>query len=1035
MYKLSVKKCLLGICCFLITQLSFAQTKVSGTITDATTKEPLIGVSVQVKGKVVGTITNAKGEFAFNVSTPPPFSIVITSVGYESQEVNVSGNNASINIALKEQAVLGQEVVVSASRVEESVLKSPVAVEKMDIRTIRETASPSFYDALSNMKGIDMTTQGLLFKSINMRGFGATGNPRTVQMIDGMDNQAPGLNFPVDNIVGMPELDVENVEVLPGAASALYGPNAINGLVLMNSKSPFLYQGLSATLKTGVMSASNRATATTPFGDFSMRYAKASKNNKFAFKVNLAYITAKDWEATDYTNLNLGGVQNGTRGAGVDTDYDGMNIYGDEVQANMGTVLNGLLGASSPLTAAQKAGIQAVSSAGLIPTSANISRTGFLEKDMVDYNTKSFKTNLAAHYRINDKVELVGQVNYGYGTTVYTGTGRYSLRNFNLTQAKVELRGDNFTLRAYTTQERSGQSYTAGLAAVAMLNSVKPHATWFAEYVGAFAAARGAGQTEEAAHLAARAAADRGLPAAGTAEYKALLDKYRDAAIVDGGGAFLNKTNLYHAEGVYNFKNQVKFIDLLAGANVRQYSLRSDGTLFADKKEGRSGTIPINEYGAFVQAAKSLFKDHLKLSASIRYDKSQNFKGFYTPRLSAVATFGQQNFRASYQTGYRIPTTQNQYIDLRTPSGTLIGGQPEFDTRYNLANGVDLATLTAFSVAAPTELPKALQGNFADNKYITADVLAKARAYAEAAIRAQVTAGVTAAIDAAIAAGQIPASQRDAQIAGGVAQRLPAALAANLVNTIVQVAPAFGLAALPKYKVAALQPEKIESYEIGYKGLIAKKLFIDSYFYTSKYTNFIGGTAILVPKAAAGPGLPIESGLGSGSTREAYSRVANSKEIIRVNGFAVSANYTITKGYNVGFNFAQNNLKDFTSSPEQLYAGYNTPKNRYNLSFGKRMNSGDKFGFNINFRHQDSFVWQASFNQPTTTGTTSFTNTTVPKITNLDAQISYKLSSMKSIIKLGGTNIGGKPYIQAFGSAAVGSMYYVAITFDELLNK
>jgi len=1038
MYKLSVKKCLLGICCFLITQLSFAQTKVSGTISDAATKEPLIGVSVQVKGKVVGTITNTKGEFSFSVSTPPPFTLLISSVGYESQEMNVSGNSASINIALKEQAVLGQEVVVSASRVEESVLKSAAAIEKMDIRTIRETASPSFYDALANIKGIDMTTQGLLFKSINMRGFGSTGNPRTVQMIDGMDNQAPGLNFPVDNIVGMPELDVESVEVLPGAASALYGPNAINGLVLMNSKSPFLYQGLSATVKAGVMSASNRDVVNTPMTDFSMRYAKASKNNKFAFKVNLAYITAKDWQATNYTNLNLGGQQTGSRGAGTKTDYDGMNVYGDEVQANMTTVANGLIAAKLLPSAAL----------GLIPN-VNVSRTGFLEKDMVDYNTKSFKTNLAAHYRISDKVELVGQVNYGYGTTVYTGTGRYSLRNFNLTQAKVELRGDNFTLRAYTTQERSGQSYTAGLAAVAMLNSVKPHATWFGEYVGAFAAARGAGQGEEQAGITARGVADKGLPAPGSAEYSKLLDKFRDAAIVDGGGAFLDKTNLYHAEGVYNFKNQIKFIDLLAGANVRQYSLQSNGTLFSDKKEGRTGIIPINEYGAFIQGAKSLFKDHLKLSASIRYDKSQNFEGFFTPRLSAVASFGQQNFRVSYQTGYRIPTTQNQYIDLRTPSGTLIGAQPEFDSRYNLANGVDLATLTDFS-RNPT-------------KYITSAVLAKAQAYATAAVtaqlpaiqagvtagvQAQVTAGVTAQVNAGVAAGQIPASQAAAAIAAGVAQTMAlpstqATIASNVQATLVsqvtavttQVAPAFGLAALPKYKAAALKPEKISSYEIGYKGLIAKKLFIDSYFYTSKYTNFIGGTAILVPTAAAGPGLPIESGLGSASTRSAYSRVANSKEIITANGFAISGNYSLTKGFNVGVNYAQNNLKGFTTSPEQQYAGYNTPKNRYNVSFGKRLNSGDKFGFNINLRHQDEFVWEASFNQPTTTGVSSFTNTIVPAVTTFDAQISYKLSAMKSIIKLGGTNIGGKPYIQAYGSAAVGSMYYVAITFDELLNK
>jgi len=1038
MYKLYVKKCLLGICCFLITQLSFAQTKVSGTITDATTKEPLIGVSVQVKGKVVGTITNTKGEFSFSVSTPPPFTLLISSVGYESQEMNVSGNSASINVALKEQAVLGQEVVISASRVEESVLKSPAAIEKMDIRTIRETASPSFYDALANMKGIDMTTQGLLFKSINMRGFGSTGNPRTVQMIDGMDNQAPGLNFPVDNIVGMPELDVESVEVLPGAASALYGPNAINGLVLMNSKSPFLYQGLSATVKAGVMSASNRDVVNTPMTDFSMRYAKASKNNKFAFKVNLAYITAKDWQATNYTNLNLGGQQTGSRGAGTKTDYDGMNIYGDEVQANMTTVANGLIAAKLLPSAAL----------GLIPN-VNVSRTGFLEKDMVDYNTKSFKTNLAAHYRISDKVELVGQVNYGYGTTVYTGTGRYSLRNFNLTQAKLELRGDNFTLRAYTTQERSGQSYTAGLAAVAMLNSVKPHATWFGEYVGAFAAARGAGQSEEQAGITARGVADKGLPTPGSAEYSTLLNKFRDAAIVDGGGAFLDKTNLYHAEGVYNFKNQIKFIDLLAGANVRQYSLQSNGTLFSDKKEGRTGIIPINEYGAFIQGAKSLFKDHLKLSASIRYDKSQNFDGFFTPRLSAVASFGQQNFRVSYQTGYRIPTTQNQYIDLKTPSGTLIGAQPEFDSRYNLANGVDLATLTDFSTN-PT-------------KYITSAVIAKAQAYATeavtaqlpaiqagvtAGVQAQVTAGVTAQVNAGVAAGQIPASQAAAAIAAGVAQTMAlpstqATIASNVQSTLVsqvtavttQVAPAFGLAALPKYKAAALKPEKISSYEIGYKGLIAKKLFIDSYYYTSKYTNFIGGTAILVPTAAAGPGLPIESGLGSASTRSAYSRSANSKEIVTANGFAISGNYSLTKGFNVGVNYAQNNLKGFTTSPEQQYAGYNTPKNRYNISFGKRLNSGDKFGFNLNLRHQDEFVWEASFNQPTTTGVASFSNTIVPAVTTFDAQISYKLSSMKSIIKLGGTNIGGKPYIQAYGSAAVGSMYYVAITFDELLNK
>ncbi|UTA68149.1 carboxypeptidase-like regulatory domain-containing protein [Emticicia sp. 21SJ11W-3] len=1038
MFKLSVKKLLFGICYLFITHIVFAQTKVSGTITDAVTKEPLIGVSVQVKGKVIGTITDTKGYFSFSTSTPPPFTIVISSVGYESQEVSVSGNNAAITIALKEQSILGQEVVVAASRVEETVMKSPVAVEKMDIRAIREAAAPSFYDALASMKGVDMTTQGLLFKSINMRGFGATGNPRTVQMIDGMDNQAPGLNFPVDNIVGMPELDVESVELLPGAASALYGPNAINGLILMNSKSPFLYQGLSATAKSGVMTASNRTTVTTPFHDLSLRYAKAF-NDKLAFKVNLSYITAKDWQANNYTNLNLGGVQDGSRGAGVKTDYDGMNIYGDEVQANMTTVANSMI----------NAGLLPSAAAGLIPANTNVSRTGFKEVDMIDYNTKSFKTNVALHYRLNEKVEAIAQVNYGYGTTAYTGTGRYSLRNFNLTQAKLELKGDNFTLRAYTTQERSGQSYFTGLTAVSMLNSIKPHETWFGQYVGAFVQARSGGLAADQAHLAARAVADQGMPQPGTAAYDGLLEKYRDLPIANGGGAFLDKTNMYHAEGVYNFKNQIKFIDLLAGANFRKYDLRSDGTLFADRKEGRNGSIGINEYGAFVQAAKSLFKDHFKITGSLRYDKNENFEGQFTPRVSGVASFGEQNIRVSYQTGFRIPTTQNQYIDLKTPAGTLIGGLPEFVNRYNLNNGIALPVLNDFQ-ANPT-------------KYITQTVLAQAQAYATqavnaqlpaikagvtAAVQAQVTAGVTAQVNAAVAAGQIPADQAPAAIAAGVAQTMasPAiqtTIANNVQSTVVtqitavttQVVPAYALASLPKYSAKTLQPERIQSVEIGYKGLIAKKLFVDAYYYTSTYRNFIGGVSVVVPTKAAGPGLPIESGVSSANTRLGYSRPANTSEKIKVDGWAIGLNYSLVKSFYLSGNIANNRLKNFTPSAEQQYAGFNTPEYRYNLGFGKRLGSGNKIGFNINFKHQNSFVWEASFNQPTTTGIGFFSNTTVPAINTIDAQVSLKLPSIKSILKVGGTNIGGKPYIQAYGSASVGSMYYVSLSFDELLNK
>ncbi len=1127
-----------------------AQTVVSGSIKDAKTSEQLVGVSIQIKGKVIGTISDVKGKFEFTTSTPLPFTISVTSIGYKSQEIEVKSANTPLNISMEDQDIMGQEVVVSASRVEESVMKSPVTVEKLDLRGIRETAAPSFYDAISNMKGVDMTTQGLLFKSINMRGFGATGNPRTVQMIDGMDNSAPGLNFPVDNIVGMPELDVESVEILPGAASALYGPNAINGLVLMNSKSPFLYQGLSSTIKTGIMNESARLTPTTPFYDLSIRYAKAF-NNKTAFKVNFAYITAKDWEANNFTNLNLGGVQNGTRGAGVDSDYDGVNIYGDEVQAGFGTVYNGLL-ANPALTDQQKGGLRALNTAGLLPLGSTISRTGFYERDLVDYNTKSFKFNGAIHHRLSEKVELVAQANYGSGTTVYTGAARYSLRNFNIGQYKLELRGDNFNVRAYTTQERSGESYASGLSAVSMLNEVSPHSTWFGTYVSAFASARGAGQSEADASITARGVADKGLPASGSAGLETLAAKYNAKNIVDGGGAFADASNLYHAEGYYNFKNQIKFMDLSVGANLRQYQLRSNGTLFADQKDGRNGTIGINEFGGFLQASKSMFNDHFKLTGSIRYDKNENFQGQFTPRIGGVFTFGQHNFRLSYQSGFRIPTTQNQYIDLLTASGRLIGGLPEFDTRYNLQNGLPVASLAtaniakyaadpvvqekakAYATAAVTAqaTPAITAGvtaaiTAAATPAITAGVTQAITASATPAITAgvnaaikksvtdavtaaitkQVTDGVTAAVtaqvNAAVAAGQVAEAAKAATITAGVAAALPGqldaalkaslesevakalpgalsanfkpafdaelkkaidanfkpafdaelkkaidanfkpafdselakALAANVPGVINQVLPAYALQAIPKYVPKALQPERIQSYEIGYKGLWGSKFFIDAYSYWSKYTNFIGGTSIVVPTAAAGPGLPIESGVGSASTRLGYSRPSNTGAEIKVRGWATNVNYTLGKGFNVGGNMAVNVLSGFTSTPEQLYAGFNTPKHRYNVNFGKRLGSGDKVGFNINLRHQDSFTWESSFVQPTTTTNTSFTNTTVPKITNIDAQISFKLSAAKSILKIGGTNIGSKPYFQAFGSAMVGSMYYVSINYDELFNK
>ncbi|MBP6385127.1 MAG: TonB-dependent receptor [Pseudarcicella sp.] len=1017
---------------------ALSQVVVNGKITDNTSKKPLTGASISVVGKIVGTISDTKGQFSFKTYTKLPFAIKISMVGYEPKEMMVETSNPDLNILMGEQVIQGEEVVVSASRMEEKVMKAPVSIEKMDLRAIKETSSPSFYDGLANLKGVDMTTQGFLFKSVNMRGFGSTGNPRVVQMIDGMDNQAPGLNFAVDNIIGIPELDVDNVEVIPGAASALYGPNALNGIILMNSKSPFQYQGLSATVKGGIMYEKNRTKPSTPFTDLSLRYAHAF-NDKLAFKVNFNQINGTDWESNNYTNLNGGGPADPTRKLS-NPDYDGINTYGDEVQANLKAVGEGLVAKN----------LMPSNVAGLLPD-VNVSRTGYLDKDLAENNTKSFKINGAIHYKLTDKIEAIVQANYGNGTTLYTGTGRYSFRDFNITQLKAELRADNFTFRAYSTLERSGKSYTTGLTAISMLNETKDHKLWFAEYARAFATAKGLGLDDATAHLKGREIADGNMAKAGTKEFTDLLDRNRNKLIsANGGGGIDDRSNMYHVEGVYNLKNQIKVADVLIGANYRLYALSSNGSLFADTVNGRNNLINIAEYGAFAQIGKSILNNKLRLTGSVRYDKNQNFEGQFTPRFSAVfSPTDHQNLRFSYQTGFRIPTTQNQYIQLATPGGTLIGAFNEFDTRFNLQNGITRDVLDDFSKNSA--------------KYITPEVFQKAQQFATAAVNASlpliqagvtesvkagVTQKVTAGVKAAIAAGQIPPSAEAAVIEQQVAAQLASQpikdtiakyvtsqVTSRVTDATKKVEPAFALQSLPKYKARAFKPEKVSSIEIGYKTLISEKVFIDASYYRSVYENFVGQTSIIVPTAALSPGLPIESGVSSADTRIGYNRPANATEKIVVQGVAMGLNYMIKNGYSVGGNFSWNKLGSFTKTAELPYAGFNTPERTFKANISKRITAKDSWGFNVAYRYQSEFTWESGFVVPTTVGTPLFQNTQVPAINNFDAQFSKKINSLKTVVKIGGTNILGDGFIQAYGSSNIGSVYYISLSFDQFMNK
>lgn len=662
---------------FFLTSAAFAQTVIKGNVTNSATGVPIPAVSVIVSGSGQGTFTDDNGDFTLKLDKGLPVTLTITSIGFEPMERVVTNAGEFIAIIMQPASVLGQEVVISATRTPSKILESPVTIERINEKDIRNSASASYYDMIGKLKGVDMVTSSLTFSTPSTRGFNGSGNLRLNQIVDGMDNQAPGLNFSVGSVIGLTQLDVESVELLPGASSALYGPGGMNGALIINSKDPFKYQGLSFEVKTGIMNIDNHSRKPSPYYDWSLRWAK-KVSDKFAFKVTGQLIQAKDWVADDYRDYDristTGAVKTGTRE--TDPNYDGINVYGDETTADiMSNVLK-------PLADAAPFYAPYVNS---LPSSIPVSRTGYKEKDILDPNTLNVKFTGQLSYKVTNKTSLNAAGYFGTGNTVYTGSDRYSLLNLKIAQYKLELVNPNWFLRAYTTQENAGESYNATVTTRLVNEAWKPSggtSGWYAQYAFAFLNAKIGGMSDFDAHTVARSVADKGRPEAGSPQFKQLFDKVRSVPISQGGGLFVDKTNLYNIEGQYDLSQHTSdFADILIGANYKRYVLNSEGTLFADS----SGKIPINEYGAYLQATKKFANDRLKLIASARYDKNDNFDGKFTPRVSLVIKVAEDNnIRLSYQQAYRFGSTQQQWINLRVGGGTaLIGGVQDFRKFYH----------------------------------------------------------------------------------------------------------------------------------------------------------------------------------------------------------------------------------------------------------------------------------------------------------------------------------------------------------------
>lgn len=918
----------------LIGAFAFSQTTITGNVVDEN-GQPVLGANVVIVGKAVGAVTDFDGNFTLSTEEVPPFQLKVSSLGYTDTTVDVTQNNQNLSIILNEASTLLDEIVISASRTPERIFESPVSVERFGLQEIKNTTAESFYGGLQNLKGVDINTNSLTFQSLNTRGFATFANVRFMQLVDGMDNTAPGLNFVLGNLVGMNELDVQSVEILPGASSALYGAGAFNGILFMRSKNPFDFQGISSYFKTGI--TSQEAAGDNQYYDFGIRAAHAF-SDKVAVKANFSFLQGEDWYATRTDDVGNPGADRSNPA------YNGLNVYGDEVATTLD--------------------FNAIAASVGLPSnefgSALVSRTGYNERDLVDYNAQSVKADLALHYRpFGDDLELIYNGRIGRGTTIYQGANRYYVDGFKMQQHKLELKNDNFFIRGYIVAENSGNAYDSRFAAINTNRRWKGDTQWFTEYaeayIGAFLNGRqGQGLSIEdattQAHAAARTAADTGRLIPGTPEFDSAFNAVVNDGDLTTGARFIDQTKFRHVNGNYNLAHLINdWADVQIGGSYREYELNSAGTIFTDF----DGPITYDEYGAYAQLQKKVLDDRVKITASARYDKNEFLDGFLSPRGAIGITLGpnrNHNLRFSVQQGFRNPTTQDFFIGLNVGNAVLVGSAPS-----NLDRDVrDVATLNPLSAAGQQLLGVS-----------TVNIVGR-QAYENAFLLSSVNAGAPEAV----------------------------------VSPIIK-------------------PEEITAFEVGYRAQLGK-VSIDLNGYFNQYTDFVALRTVLVPYY----GVAGDNGLSLLALQNGdffpYQVYTNSEEDVNSYGGTIGVETKVLGNFNLGANYTYNKLDVNESAIQRsnLRLNFNTPEHKVKVSFGNT-ELFKNFGFGLNWRWSDSYFWEASFGDGD-----------IDAFSVLDAQFNYSAPSIKSVFKVGGSNILNDEYVTAFGTGNIGALYYVSWTIN-----
>lgn len=924
-----------------------AQEMLRGRVIDAELGDPIFSANVIIEGTTTGVTTDFDGQFLIPVPQFP-VQLQVSFIGYGMQRVTVQNASDKLTIKLAPDQVLIDAAEVVGDRISQKQKQAPLTVESMDVIAIKEAPSGSFYEGLGNLKGVDVTSASLGFKIINTRGFNSTSPVRSLQLIDGIDNQSPGLNFSLGNFLGASDLDVKSVDIVAGASSAFYGPGAFNGVVAMETKSPFQFPGITVSTKVGERE----------LNELAFRYADFTTDDEgnpvLGFKVNAFRFSAYDWEATNYDPVDGSQVDATNPGR-----YDAVNIYGDEYKPVF-----------------DYSGDGSSNARGL----GNFFRTGYREVDLVDYNTENLKVSTALHWRLNpedtyESPELVYGFNSGFGTTVYQGDNRFSLRDIEFYQHKLELRKPGkWFVRAYRTAEDAGNSYDPYATALKLqdqtrsdyqyskvyyrywVDSIVPgiNETWpdlvqvgvdpefgfpiYGYEDGAIPAWYNTyGDSLSIWHSQVEAWTNAGYAGLndvaenplghlmpGTPEFEQAFNSLVSAKNNEGEGGtrFFDQSSLSHVHGEYIFEPQ-GLEEVRVGANYRRYTPWSDGTIFSDTAE----KIVNQEIGFYAGLKRRFLEDKLIATGTIRADKNWNFDWVYSPAASLVFSPREQDYlRMSFSSALRNPTLADQYLFLDVGPATLVG---------NLKGADSLITVDSFI-------------NFRNS--------------------------------ADAANGQYGLNR----------------------DTLVY------------FDIDPIRPERVRTFEVGYRTTLGEKVYLDGGYYFSVYRDFIGYNIGLDALFIGDEQSP--------RAVDVYRYAANSLNEVQTQGASIGLNYYVDNQFMISGNYSWNELVK-TDEDDPIIPAFNTPKHKYNLGITARdleLDGKSTWGFGVNYKWIQGFVFEGS---PQFTGF-------VPTYDLLDAQVNVVIEPWNTTLKLGGSNLLKNIHIEAYGGPYVGRMLYGSLVYE-----